>query len=153
MNGRPRLYFAVSLSLLAVWFAAGCEDHERNEAQLLIDRLERVEEDAPIAVRERALAGVRRLGLSSEDVVRVRDACVRAHQALLTAEREQASARASLERATRAGAELPAADAQRIAAAIERSDHAIALSRDLFPACQEGKRSLSLRFDGRTHAP
>ncbi len=141
------------LAMLVLMFAAGCADNVRNEAQLLVDRLERIEEDAPLAVRQRELASVRRLGLSAEEVVRVRDACVRAHDALLTAEREQESARAALERATGAGAELPPADATRIAAAIERSDRAIAQSRELFPACQEGKRGLMLRFGGREHAP
>jgi hypothetical protein len=152
MNGRT-LRLAVSLSLLAAALAAGCEDNERNEAQLLIDRLERVEEDSPLPIRQHELDGVRRLGLSSPAVVRVRDACVRAHDALLTAEREQTTARAALERATRAGAQLPAADAARIASAIERSDRAIASSRQLFPACQEGTRGLSLRFGGRAHSP
>ena len=139
-------------ALLALAFV-GCADNERNEAQLLVDRLERIEEDSPLAVRQRELASVRRLGLSAEEVVRVRDACVRAHEALLTAEREQESARTALARATGAGAELPPADATRIAAAIERSDRAIAQSRELFPACQQGKRSLTLRFGGREHAP
>ena len=63
------------------------------------------------------------------------------------------TARASLEHATRAGAQLPAADAARIASAIERSDQASARSRELFPRCQEGKRGLTLRFGGRAHAP
>lgn len=148
----PLRHFA-QLCFVAVTLLGGCSDNERNEAQLLVDRLERIEEDSPIAVRQRELASVRRLGLSAEEVVRVRDACVLAHDALLTAEAEQQSARTALERATGAGAELPAADAERIAAAIERSDRAIAQSRELFPACQEGKRSLTLRFGGREHAP
>ncbi len=167
MNGRtPRLAVSqsllaralaaavpVAMGLVAGLLAAGCEDAERNEAQLLVSRLDRVEEDSPLAVRQRELDSVRRLGLSVESVVRVRDACVRAHDALLTAEREQQTARASLEHATRAGAQLPAADAARIASAIERSDQAIARSRELFPRCQEGKRDLTLRFGGRAHAP
>ena len=155
MNGSTQLGAAVvvSLALLASLLGAGCADNERNEAQLLIDRLERVEEDSPIAVRRRELARVRQLGVSSDEVVRVRDACVRAHEALLTAEQEQQSARAALERATGAGAQLSQTDAARIASAIERSDQAIARSRGLFPACQEGKRGLALRFSGRAHAP
>ena len=42
---------------------------------------------------------------------------------------------------------------ERIAGAIARSDQAIARSRALFPACQDGQRSLALRFGGRAHAP
>ena len=139
--------------VLACLLCTACEDNERNEAQLLIARLERIEEDSPLPVRQQELASVRSLGLSTPSVVRVRDACVRAHEALLTAEREQQAARAALERATTAGAELPPADAQRIAAAIARSDTAIASSRRLFPSCQEGKRALSLRFGQQRHAP
>jgi len=150
---RPRGAARFAYVVVSALAFAGCADNERNEAQLLIDRLERIEEDSPLAVRQRELASVRRLGLSAEEVLRVRDACVRAHDALLTAEREQESARTALERATSAGAELPPAAATRIAAAIERSDRAIVQSRALFPACQEGKRSLTLRFGGREHAP
>lgn len=152
MNG-PTLRFAVSLSLLVSSLGIGCEDHERNEAQLLMDRLDRIEEDSPLAVRQRELDGVRRLALSSNSVAQVRDSCVRAHEALLTAEREQQSAHAALDHATAAGAQLPPTLATRISRAITRSDQAIARARELFPRCQEGTRGLSLRFGGRTHAP
>jgi len=128
---------------------AGCEGAERNEAQLLLARLARVEDDGPVALRRRALDEVQRLGLGAPEVVRVRDACVRAHDALLTAEQEQESAKTALERATTSGAQLAPAAAERIAASIARSDEAIARSRALFPACQEGQRGLALRFGGR----
>ncbi len=148
----PLRLLAVALGLAAV-LGAGCEDAERNEAQLLLDRLARVEDDGPVALRRRALDSVGRLGLAAPEVVRVRDACVRAHDALLTAEQEQEGARAALERATASGAQLAPDAAERIAGAIARSDQAIARSRALFPACQDGQRSLALRFGGRAHAP
>jgi hypothetical protein len=137
------------LGLVALLGAGGCEGAERNEAQLLLARLARVEDDGPVALRRRALDEVGRLGLAAPEVVRVRDACVRAHDALLTAEQEQESAKSALERATTSGAQLAPDAAERIAASIARSDEAIARSRALFPACQDGQRSLALRFGGR----
>jgi hypothetical protein len=138
-----------SFGLVALVSAGGCEGAERNEAQLLLARLARVEDDGPVALRRRALDEVSRLGLAAPEVVRVRDACVRAHDALLTAEQEQESAKSALERATTTGAQLAPDAAERIAASIARSDEAIARSRALFPACQDGQRSLALRFGGR----
>ena len=67
----------------------------------------------------------------------------------MTAEQEQESAKTALERATTSGAQIAPAAAERIAASIARSDQAIARSRALFPACQDGQRSLALRFGGR----
>ena len=68
---RPRGAARFAYVVVSALAFAGCSDNERNEAQLLIDRLERIEEDSPLAVRQRELASVRRLGLSAEEVLRV----------------------------------------------------------------------------------
>jgi hypothetical protein len=143
---------AAALPLAALPLLAACESRARNEANLLLDRLERIDDEGPVPGRRAALDAVRRLGLAEEEVVAVRDACVRAHDALLTAEEQQGEARALLERAEsggRVGAEAAADIERRIlasAAGVERA-------RELFPSCHDGMRGLALRYRSRAPGP
>jgi hypothetical protein len=151
----PARAISSGLGLCAVICAlalGACENRTRNEASLLLDRLERIDDEGPVPRRRAALEAVRRLGLGEAEVVAVRDACVRAHDALLTAEEQQREARDLLERAEasgRLGAEVAADIERRIGA----STTGIERARALFPPCHEGMRALSLRYRSRASGP
>ncbi len=141
---------------LALWLgASGCGDSERDQARLLLDRIEAVDIRAPHREREVQLAELEAFRLGSGRLAEVRDLCLEAHRALISAEKQQAVAREALRTAGSAkglaNGELPADSPQvsTAAAAIESSDRQLGHAKRAFPKCQREIRALALRFAER----
>ena len=116
---------------------------------MLVDRVQAIDESDPPDVRRPRVADLAALSVHDVDVVRARDACVRFHEALLTAEDAQHRARHDLERATGGDEHATKIDpdaARRISQAIRESEAAIRSSRQLFPGCEGEVRGLRDRF-------
>jgi len=141
---------ALALLSLAV-FASACSGREDNEARIFLDRVTLIHHDAPAADRRRAIDALEQLPLTSEDLVGVRDTCVRGHRALLEAEAEQADAAQALGRLTggRDDVAIPRSDAAEIEAAILRSNDAIEQARLELTRCQDEVADLDRRYSKR----
>lgn len=137
------------LALVATTLAvAGCEPDARNDANLFLDRVQRIDLDDPVDERERLVDSLASLPLSAEPVQEARDACVEAHRTILEAEALHASAREALEgRADET--EIPITERQRIERDIQESTRAVERSRGLFSRCHRLTRDLELRYRGR----
>lgn len=137
---------AVALVLVSLALA-GCEDRTRNEAMLFLTRYDALDLDAPIEERRAAVAALRDLVLTTEDVISARDSCAQAYEAEIRAEDQHAEATTQLLEASAGGAEnVPTEAAARIEAAIQSSQEAIEQTRELFPRCEREARALRLRF-------
>ena len=134
--------------LVIVAAAAGCEPDARNDANLYLDRVERIDLDDPVEERERMVDALESLPLSAEPVQEARDACVEAHRAVLEAESLHASAREALGEHEDEG-EIPITERQRIERDIQASTRAVARSRSLFSRCHRLTRDLELRYRRR----
>jgi len=140
---------ALSLVLITAiaLVSLACEDRTRNEAMLFLTRYEALDLDAPLEERREAVADLRGLVLSTEDVRSARDACAEAYETEIRAEDQHAEATAQLLAASAGGAEtVPTEAAARIEAAIQQSQEAIERTRELFPRCEREARSLRSRF-------
>jgi hypothetical protein len=128
---------------------AGCGDRAENEARLFLDRSELLTLEGAVEGREQMIAAVEALPLTNEEVMAVRDACVRGHRALIEAEVAQREATVELNRASggREDSKIPAAEAARIQAMIDRSNTKIRESGEELEACEEGKRNLRRGLD------
>ena len=138
-----------SLALISALSATAlaCEDRTRNEAMLFLTRYEALDLDAPLEERRDAVAELRGLVLSTEEVRSARDACVEAYEAEILAEDQHAEATTQLLAASAGGAEtVPTEAAARIEAAIQQSQEAIERTRELFPRCEREARGLRSRF-------
>lgn len=132
--------------------APGCGSREENEARLFLDRVATIDDSAPPARRRPQVEALAALPLETDAIRTARDTCVRAHEALLEAEEEQASARGRLsDVTTRAGggAAVPDDERRAIESAIARSNAALGRARDLLPRCQSEVAALETRHAGR----
>jgi hypothetical protein len=140
---------ALLAALAVAPVATACEDRARNEAMLFLTRYDALDLDAPIEERRTAVASLRGLVVSSDEVRSARDACAEAYEAEIRAEDRHAEATAELLRASAGGAEnVPTEAAARIEAAIQESQESIERTRELFPRCEREARALRLRFSG-----
>lgn len=135
------------VALAGLLVLSACEDRTRNEAMLFLTRYDALDLDAPLEERREAVADLRGLVLSSQEVISARDACAEAYEAEIRAEDRHAEATAQLLEASAGGAErVPTEAAARIEAAIQESQEAIERTRDLFPRCEREARALRTRF-------
>ena len=128
--------------------AAGCEPDARNDANLFLDRVQRIDLDDPVEERQRLVDSLASLPLSAEPVQQARDACVEAHRTILEAEDAHGRARAALE-AHPSEEDIAITERQRIERDIQASTRAVERSRDLFARCHRLTRDLELRYRGR----
>lgn len=136
-----------TLIALAV-LALGCEPDPRNDANLFLDRVARIDLDDPAEERERMVASLASLPLTAAEVMDARDVCVEAHRTILEAETATARAREALaEHPSEAGIPIP--ERQRIERDIRESNVAIERSRDMFSNCHRLTRDLELRYRSR----
>ncbi|GAB4116559.1 MAG: hypothetical protein OHK0013_50130 [Sandaracinaceae bacterium] len=143
-----RAVLLAALSALALApLTTACEDRTRNEAMLFLTRYDALDLDDPIEERRAAVAALRGLVVSSDEVRSARDACADAYEAEIRAEDRHAEATAELLRASGGGADtVPTEAAARIEAAIQESQESIERTRELFPRCEREARALRLRF-------
>jgi hypothetical protein len=131
----------------------GCaEERQRTEARAFLALYETIDHRQPSAVREEKLSALKQLTLVDVEVKRARDDCVSAHRALLRAEHEHESAAVRLDQAIAKdlkGAPLPPDQAEPIRVSIEQADRSLGDARTRFARCENGARSLSLRFGKR----
>lgn len=128
----------------ALPLALGCEPDARNDANLFLDRVKRIDLDDPVEQRRELVDRLAALPLSAEEVQRARDACVEAHRTLLEAEDRHAQARTAVAGATES--DIAITERQRIEQDIQASNRALERSRQLFPRCQRLTRDLELRY-------
>ena len=139
-------YAWLNLGMLALTFLLpACGSSADGEARLVIEHLEAIDIGAPPAERQTRVDRLRALRLVSEAPTEVRELCVRAHQALLMAEAEQAAVSRRVdvlaERYPNGGApERQLAPARDQLAA---SNAAIAEARALLPECRSRARRLA----------
>ena len=133
-----------TLSLL-VLVAACSDDSERNEARLLLDRLENVRSDH-LGEWRRKVDALGAMPLEAEGNVAVRDKCFAMHDALLRAEEATDEARRGMDELEEGGT---AGDPQSVAAALARSETAIAETRELREPCEDAHGELRARYAPR----
>jgi len=151
----PGLVFAmVGASVLPLTGAVGCgEQHNaRVEAEALMTSLNAVSDDGSFVERSAALERLGQLQLHFPTHAQTRELCSAAHKGLLEAEIAQAEARRALssanpDSAAQAGSAdakpmLEQAQAESIAADIERSNQALATAKERFPQCEAAMRNL-----------
>jgi hypothetical protein len=115
----------------------------------LLERLNALSGEGTLVMRKQALDALDKLPLREPVHDRTRDVCRNAHLELLNAETAQASARRSLEDATRqaqpGGGALPPERSQAIALELERSSEALNRAKQGFPECEEVTQKLVLK--------
>ena len=135
--------------LLILAALSGCEPDARNDAIIFLDRVQRIDLDDSIADRQRLVESLRSLPLSAPEVTRARDACVEAHETILSAEELTQNARAQIERYEGDESQIPITERQRIERDIQRSTQLIERSRSHFDTCHRLTRDLEVRYRGR----
>ncbi len=132
--------------------SAGCGgDAEENEARLLLDRLEGMDE-IDLGSRSERVAALLRMPFGSERVLAVRDLCGGMHDAMATAEVRGADARRLLEAMEGAPPEERGADAAAaVETALRESTEALDRVRDLRPQCDEKLAELRTRYASRSN--
>lgn len=154
---RPRTLALMSIlaavgALAVVLFFASRDDSARNDALLFLDRYDGIDVDDPLEERRERIGQLSRLPLPNDEVDRVRDVCIEAHQLLIRAEDRSAEARGAFDEATRGGIEendIPTDTRVSIEAALEESNESLARAREQMPRCADGARDLRLRFARR----
>lgn len=130
------------LVVLVLGFVVACDgDSERNEANLLLTRLEAIRSD-DLGEWRRKVDSLEAMPLEFEGNQAVRDKCHAMHDALLRAEEATEEARQMMD-TLEAGGE---GDPQVVADALARSEAAIAETRDLRRPCENAHAELKTRF-------
>lgn len=115
----------------------------------MLEKLNALNGEGTLVMRKQALDALNELPLREPVHARTRDVCRNAHLDLLNAESAQASARKSLDEATRrsqpGGEALPAERGQAIALELERSNQALSRAKQGFPECEEATQKLVLK--------
>lgn len=137
------------LILLTLPFFVGCQDAKRQQGRTLLGLVEAVDIKAPYSTREAALGALRTVELTDNNLARIRALCLKAHQALLESETQQARARQALDSKVSADskAAISAETSGMVAAAIEQSNANLKLAMATFPLCEREIRSLAMRFN------
>ncbi len=137
----------VAVGLLCLWVALGCSS-EREQALVLLERVNAIDISAPPSQRMPQLTALESLRLGDEALGQLQQLCAGAHRALIEAEVEQAKARHSLDQTESNGPNAPQrlANVKEIATAIERSTQRLQQAQTSFPECERQARELALRF-------
>jgi hypothetical protein len=134
-----------ALLILGALTLAACDgDSERNEANLLLTRLEAIRSD-DLGEWRRKVDSLEAMPLEFEGNQDVRDKCHAMHDALLRAEESTEEARAMMDRLEAGGEGDPAT----VAEALARSESAISETRELRQPCENAKAELETRFASR----
>lgn len=142
-SGRVRRPLFIAVALVA---ALGCEPDPRNDANLFLERVQRIDLDDTIAARTAMVDSLEALPLGAPEVTTARDTCVSAHRAILSAETLHARARAAV------AAGEGTMDRARIERDIQESNRQIERSRPLFTRCHRLTRDLDVRYRSRRAA-
>lgn len=144
-------FHALVLFALPFGFAllgtTACGDQGKGERKLLLKKLEAVELFGGIPERRKQVGAVRGLALKDEKARKLQQVCVKAHEALLEAESEQAKAKQALDSLEAGKGDPSQLEPRRldIQQALMRSNDAVTKARSLFPRCNEGIMAMSLR--------
>lgn len=131
-----------ALFILGALALVACDgDSERNEANLLLTRLEAIRSD-DLGEWRRKVDSLEAMPLEFEGNQAVRDKCHAMHDALLRAEEATEEARTVMDRLEAGGEGDPAT----VAEALERSEAAIAETRSLRQPCESAHAELRARF-------
>jgi hypothetical protein len=129
--------------------ASGCGEkaNARDEANALMTSINAVADEGSFVERSAALERLNQLSLHFAPHIQTRDVCSAAHKGLLEAEIAQAEARRALASVGEGNGEanlpkLEKAQAESIAADIERSNQALASAKVGFPKCEQALRGL-----------
>jgi hypothetical protein len=129
-------------------FVSACDaDRERHEqVQALLSAIEAVDPRMPAEKRAPQVQALRDLRLRDQRLDHTRDICVKVHEGLLTAEREQRLAIKALQAAAQRYPDggLPPEQKAEITATIERSEQAHARALKGVPDCEQRSRELML---------
>lgn len=129
--------------ILPVALCCGCGNSSRVEAVALLERISAVDLDAPYARREGQIKALSELPLATAELVKVRDACSKAHGGLLRAEQAQAAARTELDRLA-AATERNQAELAAVAAQLSAAAGQLKAAQAALPTCEARARELSL---------
>jgi hypothetical protein len=139
-------YFLIGA--LAFVSLSACGDSKKDQARALLGGLRAIDIKTPYDQRKVAIAALKMVELSDDDLVRIRQECLHSHQALIQSEEQQAAARKILNSAT--GGETKSAiaadKALLMTAALEKSNSNLQVAMKSFPSCEREIRSLELRF-------
>ena len=145
----PRAWLWQMLTSACMGAAAlGCGEraNARDEANTLMTSIHAVSDEGSFVDRSAALERLDQLSLHFGPHIQTREVCSAAHKGLLEAEIAQAEARralASVEGTAPANPPtLEKAQAESIAADIERSNRALATAKERFPECERAMREL-----------
>jgi hypothetical protein len=143
MHDKYLIFFMLALPALH-----GCQDSKQEQGRALLERIEAVDIKAPYATRKATVAALATLELTDRELGRVRELCLKAHQALLETEERQAQARQGLDAVTRGNprASIPPDRASAIAGALEESNRKLRSAIETFPYCEREVRSLAMRL-------
>ena len=146
LNGDWMNRFGLILGM--VFLLCACEEDARNDANLFLVRVERVDLDDAPDEREAHVRALENLPLRNPQIREVRDLCVNAHRTLLRAEGMAQEAREQLA-ALEGQDTVPADSAREIEVALTRSNALLAESRHLFPRCTRRTEELQMRYRRR----
>lgn len=131
-----------ALILLGALGLLACDgDSERNEANLLLTRLDSIR-SGDLGQWRRKVESLDAMPLEFEGNVAVRDKCYAMHDALLRAEEATEEARQLMD-GLEAGED---GDPETVAQALARSEAAIAETRELREPCEDAHAELKTRF-------
>ena len=146
---------ALHLTLFSALLGIGCGEHHdaRAEADELMTSLSAVSDEGSFVERSAALERLKQLQLHFPSHAQTRELCGAAHKGLLEAEIAQTEAQRALGNASansqpggapnaEGGPALDQAQADGIAADIERSNKALATAKQRFPECEAAMQKL-----------
>jgi hypothetical protein len=138
-------------TLLTAASSCGEQVSARAEADALMTSLHAVSDESSFVDRSAALERLNQLALHFAPHIQTREVCSAAHKGLLEAEIAQTEARRALAGVSASVSEagpqanppkLERAQAESIAADIERSTRALATAKERFPECEKAMRGL-----------
>ena len=132
----------VAAMILSSALACGARNSSRQEAQALLERISAVDLSAPHERRAQQVEALAKLPLASTELAAVRDACAKAHGGLLSAEREQAAARAALDRLA-AAPERDQTQLAAVAAQLSSAAGQLQAAQAALPTCETRARDLA----------
>jgi hypothetical protein len=134
------------LSAALVWSLVGCEPDARNDANLFLDRVDRIDADDPLAQREALVESLATLPLASPEVKNARTSCVDAHRAMIYAEQENELVRDALMEVRGDESRLTPHQRAKIERHLTESTRYIERSRPLLDTCHRLRNQLRTRY-------
>jgi hypothetical protein len=145
-NARSRVFaaqlYVVGVALLIPFGGHGCgaRDSEHEEARELLERIARLDPNAPSDTRGAALSALEAMPLHDQGLRAMREVCLAAHRGLLEAERGQAAVRARLE------GDKPETDLPALQAAMQKATAQLAQAQTALTQCEDQTRKATVRY-------